>query len=180
MVADTPAAPLPPSVVEFLTGDDRAEPCASDAAYARQQIERIVVNECEDALHAAAQGRWSKANTYSYDGARKAVEQLLLAHGWRIRNAPGAHGAVVEVVERWLGNEPPPGPRVAKQLGASRVARHDDEYPSPHGRTRTDRELRAMAEDNARLINAVREQFGLPVLRDLVPTDRTLEGRPER
>lgn len=177
---ESPPRPPLDAVIDFLGRDPRAERCPSDPAYARRQLERIAANECEDALHAAAQGRWAKANTYSYDGARKAVEQLLVAHGWRIRNIAGAHLAVVEVVSEWLGEAPPPGPRMAKQFGASRKARHDDEYPSPDARTRTDRELRALAEDNARLVNAVREQLGLDVLKAIVPIEANLTRRPER
>ena len=92
--------PLPRSVVEFVAGDERFERCPADPGYAAKVIERVVADEAEDALHAAAQGRWVKANTYSYDGARKCVEAWLLAAGWRVRAAPGAHAGVVEIVDR--------------------------------------------------------------------------------
>jgi hypothetical protein len=52
-----------------------------------------------------------KANTETYDAARKAVEMLLLSAGWRVKSAGGGHQAVVEIVQRWLGSQPPPGPR---------------------------------------------------------------------
>jgi hypothetical protein len=180
-VGDKPVPPpLPTPVVAYLQRDDRVERCPTDLLYARRQLVRIAANECEDALHAAAQGRWPKANTYSYDGARKAVEAMLLSHGWRVRNMPGAHLAVVEVVMNWLGDTPPPGPRIARQFAAARTARHDDEYPAPTARPRTDRELRALAQDNVRLVNAVREQLDLSVLKTLVPTDANLAQRAEQ
>jgi len=42
------------------------------------------------------------------------------------------------------------------------------------------RELRALALDNARLINEVRRRFGLEAFDDIVPTDDVLDARPER
>jgi hypothetical protein len=65
-----------------------------------------------------------KANTYSYDGARKSVEAWLLSAGWRVRAAPGAHAAVVEIVSRWLGETDNPVPRIARTFAAARRARH--------------------------------------------------------
>ncbi len=174
------AEPLPPAVVDFLSSDERIERCPPDVDYATSVIDRVLVEEAEDALHAAAQGRWVKANTYSYDGARKSVEAWLLSAGWRVRAALGAHAAVGEIVARWLGNTDDPGPRVARTFAAARKARHDDEYPSPTAPERTSRELRALALDNARLINEVRRQFGLEVVDDIVPTDGVLAARPER
>lgn len=171
--------PLPLSVVEFVAGDERFERCPADPGYAAQVIERVVADEAEDALHAAAQGRWVKANTYSYDGARKCVEAWLLAAGWRVRAAPGAHAGVVEIVDRWLGTAPPPGPRIARTFSAARKARHDDEYPSPRAHERTNPELRALVLDNARLINEVRGCFGRDAITELIPTDDTLASRPE-
>jgi hypothetical protein len=72
------ASPLPPAVLEFLTADERIERCPPDVDYAVSVIDRVLVEEAEDALHAAAQGRWVKANTYSYDGARKSVDVAAL------------------------------------------------------------------------------------------------------
>ena len=172
--------PPPAAVVTFLTGDPRIEPCPIDQRYASTTIERVVAEECEDCLHAAAQGRWRKANTYSYDGARKCVEAWLLASGWRVRAAPGAHAAVVEIVKLWLETEPAPGPRLASSFSASRKARHDDEYPSPRALERTDRELRALVLDNARLINRLRQAFHAPAIPEIVPTEAILDQRPER
>lgn len=171
--------PLPRSVLEFVAGDERFERCPADQGYAAQVLERVVADEAEDALHAAAQGRWEKANTYSYDGARKCVEAWLLAAGWRVRAAPGAHAGVVEIVDRWLGAAPPPGPRIARTFSAARKARHDDEYPSPRSHERTKRELRALVLDNARLINEVRGCFGRDAVIGLIPTDEVLASRPE-
>jgi hypothetical protein len=173
-------SPLPPAVLEFLTADERIERCPPDVDYAVSVIDRVLVEEAEDALHAAAQGRWVKANTYSYDGARKSVEAWLLSAGWRVRAAPGAHAAVVEIVARWLGDAANPGPRLARTFAAARKARHDDEYPSPEAPERTMRELRALALDNSRLINEVRQRFGLEAVDDIVPTDDVLDARPER
>jgi hypothetical protein len=172
--------PLPATVVTFLTSDPRIERCPLDTEYARITVERVITEECEDCLHAAAQGRWRKANTYSYDGARKCVEAWLLACGWRVRAAPGAHAAVGEIVRRWLEGEPSPGPRLASSFSASRKARHDDEYPSPRAFERTDRELRALVLDNGRLINRLREAFHAAVIPGIVPTEAVLEQRPER
>jgi hypothetical protein len=175
-----PAERLPSAVVEFLRADERIERCPPDIDYAVSVMDRVLAEEAEDALHAAAQGRWVKANTYSYDGARKSVEAWLLSAGWRVRAAPGAHAAVVEIVARWLGEADNPGPRIARTFAAARKARHDDEYPSPMAPERTLRELRALALDNARLINEVRRQFRLEVVDDIVPTDEVLAARPER
>lgn len=172
--------PLPEPVVEFLTTDPRIERCPDDVSYASMVLQRIVDEECEDALHAAAQGRWRKANTYSYDAARKSLEAWLLANGWRVRATAGAHAAVGEIVARWLGSSPAPGPRIARTFAAARKARHDDEYPSPTAPQRTDREMRALALDNARLVNQVRRQFHLEALSTIVATEDILEARPER
>ena len=60
----------------------------------------ILSEEVQDMLHAAAQGRWRKANSDAYDGARQAVAAWLLMFGWRARAAPGAHAAVGEIVDR--------------------------------------------------------------------------------
>lgn len=171
---------LPSDVKVFLTGDPRLERCPPDVSYAHLTVDRILTEECEDAMHAAAQGRWRKANTYSYDGSRKALEAWLLAWGWRIRAAPGAHAAAVEVARIWLTAEAPPGPRIASSFSASRKARHDDEYPSPRAMERTDRELRALVLDNARLINRLRQVFRLEPAENIVPTEEVLAGRPER
>jgi hypothetical protein len=174
------AEPLPADVVEFLVTDERIERCPPDVGYATTIVERVVVEEAEDALHAAAQARWAKANTYSYDGARKSVEAWLLSAGWRVRATAGSHAAVVEIVARWLGEAPDPGPRIARTFAAARKARHDDEYPSPTAPERTTRELRALALDNARLINEVRRRFGLEPIAGIVPSDDVLAERPER
>lgn len=178
MTTPTPQ-PIPGVVAEFLGRDDRVERCPPNADYARLVVEEVLREECEDMLHAAAQGRWRKANTYSYDAARKSVEAWLLAGGWRIRAATGAHLAVTRVVDAWLGTSGDPGPRVARAFGASRKARHDDEYPSPQAATRTPDELRALVLDNARLVNLVRVALGLATEPNIVPTEANLAGRPE-
>lgn len=170
---------LPPRVTSFLEGDDRAERCPPDVSYAARVLDRTIEEEIEDTLHAAAQGRWQKANTYSYDAARKCIEAWLLACGWRIRPVAGAHAAVGEVANQWLRADVQAGQRIASSFAASRKARHDDEYPSPRSVDRTDRELRALALDNIRLVNRVREACGLPA-EDVVPTEDVLERRPER
>lgn len=175
----TPGSPqeLPAAVMSFLEADERIERCPADAAYAESILERVLLNEAEDVLHAATQGRWRKANTYGYDGARKSVEAWLLMSGWRIRAVLGAHAAVVEIVDRWLSREADPGPRIARSFSAARKARHEDEYPSPMSPERTARELRALTIDSVRLINRVREAAGLEAVADLVPTDPVLERR---
>ena len=151
-----------------------------DRDYAVVILEDVLAEECEDLMHAAAQGRWRKANTYSYDAAHKCVEAWLLASGWRVRAVAGAHAAVGELVQAWLGAADDPGPRIARSFGASRKARHDDEYPSPRAATRSARELRALVLDNTRLVNRVREALGLSGEASIVPTDKQLAARPER
>lgn len=176
-----PSAPaLPTPILTFLTSDQRIERCPPDPRYAMTILERTLSEEAEDALHAAAQGRWARANTHSYDGARKCVEAWLLAAGWRVRATAGAHAAVVEVVRLWLRSEPAPGPRIAQSYGAARKARHDDEYPSPMAHPRTDRELRALTLDNARLINLIRAEFGVEEAPGIVPSEDVLAARPEQ
>lgn len=179
----TPGSPqeLPAAVASFLEADERVERCPADATYAEKILQRVLIDEVEDVLHAATQGRWRKANTYAYDGARKTVEAWLLMSGWRIRATFGAHAAVVEIVDRWLSREADPGPRIARSFSAARKARHEDEYPSPMSPERTDRELRALTLDSVRLINEVRDATGQAAVADLVPTDAVLEQRrPEQ
>jgi hypothetical protein len=80
---------LPSRIVAFLRGDERTEPCPVDRPYAVTVLDSVLVEECEDMLHAATQDRWNKANTYSYDAARKSVEAWILVHDWRIRPVAG-------------------------------------------------------------------------------------------
>ena len=172
---------LPQPLVDFLGAHVLVERVATDETFARRVLEDVVVEECEDVLHAAAQGRWRKANTYSYDAARKAVEALLQAHGWRVRNARGAHVAVVDAAALWLESaDEKAGPRIAESFATSRKARGDDEYPSARAPQRSDKELRPLALDNVRLVNAVREHLGLDVRPQIVPTQENLSRRPER
>jgi hypothetical protein len=173
-------AELPSDVTSLLERDERAERCPPDPTYAELVLERILGEEIEDVLHAAAQARWTKANTYSYDAARKSIEAWLLACGWRIRAAAGAHAAVGEVAHAWLRPDAQAGPRIAASFAASRKARHDDEYPSPRSVHRTDRELRALVLDNVRLVNRVRLVCGLAAEEAIVPTEDVLDQRPER
>lgn len=51
------AVPPPPAVASFLAGDERFDRCPPNEGYAEQMLERIVTEEIEDMLHAAAQGR---------------------------------------------------------------------------------------------------------------------------
>lgn len=170
---------LPASVLAWLAEDHRTESCPADVTYAASVLESLLMQECEDVLHAASQGRWTKANTYSYDAARKSVEALLLAEGWRIRAVAGAHAAAVDLVARWLATAADPGPRIARSFSASRKARHDDEYPSPNAMTRTDRELRALVLDNVRLVNLIREAMDRDPVESVLPTETTLAARRE-
>lgn len=62
----------------------------------------------------------------------------------------------------------------------SSQARHDDEYPSPMAPERTERELRALTLDSARLINEARKVAGLEPVDGIVPTGALLGERPER
>ena len=171
-----PADPWPPqAVLQFLTTDQRISRAPRDPDYARGQLEAVADGECFHALIAGARGDWQKANTETYDAARKAVEMLLLSVGWRVKSSGGGHQAVVDIVQRWLGSQPPPGPRIAQKYGASVKARHDHEYPHPRNFPRTARELRELTLDNVRLVNLVRTQLGMPVRGDLLPTDDNLE-----
>lgn len=83
----------------------------------------------------------------------------------------------VAALPNWLGNGPNPGPRIATTFHASRKARHDDEYPHPHAPDRTPEDLRVLAEDDIRLMNAAREALGLSVLPELVPTKSNITAR---
>jgi hypothetical protein len=172
---------MPQSLIDFLEGHELLERVPPDEEFARRVLDDVVTEECEDVLHAAAQSRWRKANTYSYNGARKSVEAFLQAHGWRVRNARGAHMAVVDAAQHWLAAiDDRAGPRIGDSFATSRKARGDDEYPSSRAPVRTDKELRPLVLDNVRLINAVREHLSLDVRRDLVPTEENLSRRPER
>lgn len=172
----TPTDWPPDQVTQLLSSDDRFEQVTADGAYARRILDAIIEAECELALYAAFRGRWAKANTLTYDAARKSVEALLLAVGWRIRPVVGAHAAATEVVHRWLGDQPVPGPRMAEKFAASRKARHDDEYPHPAARPRTKTELLALAQDNVRIVNRAREILELPPRPDLVPTAENIDA----
>ena len=88
----------PASLVEFLTSDPRFERVPADRDYAERVVEDLADEECDLALYAAVRQRWSKVNTLTYDAARKAVEALLLAAGWRVKPVAGAHVGVGEVV----------------------------------------------------------------------------------
>jgi hypothetical protein len=127
-------------------------------------------------LYAAAQNRWAKAHTLSYDAARKSVEVLLLTRGWRVSGRGGGHLAIVAVVDAWLGTAQPPGPRIARKFAAAVVARHAEEYPHPRDPARTDRELRELALDNIRLMNLARQVADLEPRDDHVPTEANLAG----
>ena len=59
----SPAAPPPPAVATFLAADERLERCPPNEDSAEQTLERIVGEEVEDMLHAAAQGRWLADDT---------------------------------------------------------------------------------------------------------------------
>lgn len=154
--------------------DDRFERVPADEAFARDVLEHVA-NDGEVLLFAAVSGRWAKAHTLSYDAARKSVEALLLARGWRVSSRRGgAHQAVAAVVDAWLGSALPPGPRIARKFTAAVVARHSEEYPHPRDPARTDRELRELALDNIRLVNLARGALGLDPRDDLVPSEDNL------
>ena len=169
------AAWPPASVRDLLSSDGRVQRVAADGDYARRIVETVCEEELVLALFAAAREQWSKANTLTYDAARKAVEAALLAAGWRIRAVAGAHAFVGDVVDRWLGPGADPGPRIAARFSASRKARHDDEYPHPEGRRRSTAELRALAQDNVRLVNFALEKLEVDPRPDLVPTDANID-----
>lgn len=160
----------PPAVLGLLRSDDRFEEIPRDVAYAERVVDAVLVAECEVALFAAARGQWAKANTLTYDAARKSLEALLIAHGWRLRAVAGAHAAAVEVVQAWLYDQPDPGPRIAAKFSSARKARHEDEYPDPRTRTRTEDELRALTQDNVRLTNLIRMELGREPALEVVPT----------
>lgn len=168
-------SPWPSLAVGQLCGqDDRFERVPPDEAFARDVLEQVA-EDGEVVLFAAGRGRWAKAHTMSYDAARKSMEALLLASGWRVTSRRGgAHQAVAAVVDAWLGSAPPPGPRIARKFAAAVVARHSEEYPHPRDPARTDRELRELALDNIRLVNLAREVLGLDSRDDLVPTEDNL------
>lgn len=165
----------PDPVRDLLRDEERAQRVPADLDYARQIVARVRDEELELALFAASRGHEAKVNTLTYDAARKAVEALLLAAGWRVRAAPGAHSLVGEVVDAWLGSADDPGPRIAARFSAARKARHDDEYPHPMVQARSAKELRAFAQDNVRLVNLCAAELELEERPELVPTDANLE-----
>lgn len=171
--ADAP--PWPSPGVEQLCGeDDRFDRVPADEDFAHDVLEQVA-DDGEVVLFAAASGRWAKAHTLSYDAARKSVEALLLARGWRVTSRRGgAHQAVAAAVDAWLSPAPPPGPRIARKFAAAVVARHSEEYPHPRDPVRTDRELRELALDNIRLVNLARGVLGLDPRDDLVPSEDNL------
>lgn len=166
---------LPPTADDLLAAHpDRYVACPPDPDFARRLTDRIVDSECQQVMFAAFRGDWLRAATDAYDGARKAVEMLLLDAGWRVRNAPGAHIATGDLVTAWLAVAEPPGPRIAKSFTSSRPARHANEYPDPRDPPMPDATLRGYTFDNIRLVNLVREHLGLEPRPDLVPTDQNI------
>jgi hypothetical protein len=161
----------PPNLHDLCGNSSNFARVPADVAYATRTVEALT-EDCQVMLFAASQGMWSKAHTQSYDAARKSVEQLLLAQGWRVTaGGGGAHAAVADVVHAWLSPRPPPGPRIAHKYAAARTARHQDEYPRPGDKHYTDNELRELALDNIRLMNLARQALGIQPRTDLVPTE---------
>jgi hypothetical protein len=164
------------AALEDLAGAGRVGRVPTDRDYAVAMLERVTESDLRLALLAARLGDWTKANTLTYDAARKSVEALLLAAGWRVRSVHGGHAAVGEVVDGWLREAPGDGPRIAARFAGSRKARHADEYPHPQAPARTDEELRDFALDNVRLVNLCRLELGLPERAEMLPTDANLEA----
>lgn len=163
---------LPTAIVQRLHEEPgRYERCPADPEFARQLADRIIDSECQQVMFAALRDDWLRATTDAYDGARKALEMLLLSAGWRVRNAPGAHIATGDVATAWLQAADPPGPRIAKSFTSSRPARHANEYPDPRDPPLTRTTLRGYTLDNIRLVNLVRVHLGLDDRPELVPTD---------
>lgn len=163
-------AGLPTAVVDVLADDIRFERIPADSDFAGTMLGSVVSEERVLVGLAIEANLWSKAQTLSYDAARKSIEALLLGRGWRIGNRAGAHVAAVVAAEWWLLSRPddPAASRIARSFAASRKARNDDEYPNVNAVLRTERELRALVLDSWRLVERVRGDMGLDD-NDLVP-----------
>lgn len=146
----------------------------ADPAFAQQVLDDVLRNELVDALFAARGGRWKKANTYAYDGARKSAEAVLLTLGLRVTSATGAHVRVGEAVDLLLAVVEAPD-RLRGVVDRARAARHADEYPDPRDVARSAKELRAMATDAVRVVGHLRASCGIaPGVDDLLPVERNL------
>lgn len=165
---DAPAWPAQ-AVKQLCASDDRFQRVPADADFAHQVLDQLV-EDCELILFAASKGLWRKAHTLSYDCARKSMEQLLLADGWRVMGGGGGHNAVAEVVDAWLGEQPAPAPRIAHKYRTAIKVRHAEEYPHRRDPQRSDAELREYTLDNLRLMNIARAALGKDQRPDVVPT----------
>lgn len=156
------------------------EAVPADPRTAEQIVERIVAEELlavmvatTSAATAGHEGLHRIAHTAAYDAARKSVDAVLLADGWRVTRE-GGHVATVRAAESLL--VPPPGSRTRNvdAFRRSRNVRHDDEYPRPERAGRPPiqiAERRPLTQNCVRLVNDCRELLGLDRRDDLVPTD---------
>lgn len=141
-----------------------------DVAFARRLLDDVVESELDLVMVATHRSRHRKAATLAYDGARKAVEAVMLAMGLRVGRGEGAHAAVVDFAETEFVASAAEQ-RDARGFATARIARHADEYPAPSDVERSEQELRTLAAACARLVQHCRRRFDLAPRDDLVPTD---------
>ncbi|HEX9766501.1 MAG TPA: hypothetical protein VGA36_07035 [Nitriliruptorales bacterium] len=152
------------------TDQGRFERVPADPLYAVQVLDDVVAIELDLVIVAIHRGRLTKALTLAYDGARKAVEAVMLGAGLRVGRGDGAHVAVTDFAEAEFSSTPAEA-RDARAFATARSVRHADEYPRPSDVPRSESELRVLTQACTRLVGHCRQRFQLDPRRDLVPTD---------
>lgn len=166
--------PLPrrPEVQALVAAQPaRYEDVPPDPTFCVRLLDDVTRSELDLVMFATSRGLYRKAVTLAYDGARKAVDGVMLAMGLRVGRGEGAHAAVVEFAETEFVDSPAET-RDARGFATARIARNAEEYPRPEDVERSDSELRTLALACARLVGHCRGRLELDPRTDLVPTDQ--------
>lgn len=147
----------------------------ADADFSVRLLEDVSTSELDLVMIATARGLHRKAVTLAYDGARKAVDAVMLAMGLRVGRGEGSHTAVVDFAETEFVDTPAEQ-RDARGFATARIARNAGEYPQPRDVEHSESELRALAQACARLVGHCRGRLGLEPRSELVPTDTKVEA----
>lgn len=165
-----------PEVRELVASSPaRYSDVPADPDFSVRMLDDVSMSELDLVMLATARGLHRKAVTLAYDGARKAVDGVMLAMGLRVGRGEGAHAAVVDFAETEFV-ETPAEQRDARGFATARIARNAEEYPQPRDLERSETELQALAQACARLVGHCRGRLGLDPRHELVPTDTKVEA----